>query len=133
MAHSSWGSSPLVSGGRFHKGRFVGRSCTFLTHGGHSAVKRTNRRFEGHPPHRPSVVVQKILDHVETGVTAVYDRDLYDNEKRAAIDAWGRQVDALLLDQPQRHGSWPFSVDQTPTPCASPRAERGLGLLTGGL
>jgi hypothetical protein len=29
----------------------------------------------------PRVVVQKILNHVETGVTAVYDRYSYDNER----------------------------------------------------
>ena len=30
------------------------------------------------------LVVSKILNHVETGVTAVYDRHRYDREKRAA-------------------------------------------------
>jgi len=35
----------------------------------------------------PRVVVQKILNHVETGVTAVYDWYSYDNEKRGALDA----------------------------------------------
>jgi hypothetical protein len=36
----------------------------------------------------PRLVVAKILNHVETGVTAVYDRHSYDQEKRAALDAW---------------------------------------------
>ena len=40
--------------------------------------------------------MQKILNHVETGVTAVYDRYSYDNDKRVALDAWGRQVAAIL-------------------------------------
>ena len=31
----------------------------------------------------PRLVVSKILNHVETGVTAVYDRHGYDLEKRA--------------------------------------------------
>jgi integrase len=44
------------------------------------------------------VVVQKILNHVETGVTAIYDRYSYDNEKRIALDAWGRQVAAMVSD-----------------------------------
>jgi integrase len=47
----------------------------------------------------PRVVVQKILNHVETGVTAVYDRYSYDNEKRVALDAWGRQVAAIVCDE----------------------------------
>ena len=36
----------------------------------------------------PRLVVSKILNHVETGVTAVYDRHSYDLEKRAALDFW---------------------------------------------
>jgi len=34
------------------------------------------------------LVVGKILNHVERGVTAVYDRYSYDREKRAAVDLW---------------------------------------------
>jgi integrase len=34
------------------------------------------------------LVVSKILNHVETGITRVYDRHSYDLEKRQAIDAW---------------------------------------------
>lgn len=34
----------------------------------------------------PRLVVSKILNHVETGVTTVYDRRSYDSEKRAALD-----------------------------------------------
>lgn len=44
------------------------------------------------------VVVQKILNHVESGVTAIYDRHSSDNEKRVALDAWGRQVAAIVLE-----------------------------------
>jgi integrase len=42
----------------------------------------------------PRLVVGKILNHAEGGVTAVYDRHSYDAEKRAALDAW-----ASLLTQ----------------------------------
>jgi len=45
------------------------------------------------------IVVQKILNHVETGVTAVYDRYSYDNEKRVALEAWGRQVAAIVAGE----------------------------------
>ena len=41
------------------------------------------------------LVVSKILNHVEKGVTAVYDRSSYDREKRAALEAWGRRIAAL--------------------------------------
>ena len=37
------------------------------------------------------LVVGKILNHVEAGVTAVYDRH-YDREKREALEAWGRET-----------------------------------------
>jgi integrase len=45
------------------------------------------------------VVVQKILNHVEPGVTAVYGRHSYDHEKRAALQAWGRQVKRILSEK----------------------------------
>lgn len=42
------------------------------------------------------LVVSKILNHVETGVTAVYDRHSYDREKREALDFWGRRLSAIV-------------------------------------
>ena len=46
------------------------------------------------------LVVSKILNHVETGVTKVYDRASYDREKRAALDAWGRRLEAIVSGTP---------------------------------
>jgi integrase len=42
------------------------------------------------------LVVSKILNHVERGVTAVYDRHSYDPEKRQALDSWGRKLQAII-------------------------------------
>jgi hypothetical protein len=42
------------------------------------------------------LVVSKVLNHVETGITSVYDRHSYDAEKRAALDAWARRVDEIV-------------------------------------
>jgi integrase len=56
------------------------------------------------------VVVQKILNHVETGVTAVYDRYSYDNEKRVALEAWGRQVAAVVAGESTAHKVLAFSM-----------------------
>jgi len=42
------------------------------------------------------LVVGKILNHVEPGVTMVYDRYSYDNDKRNALDAWGARLDGIL-------------------------------------
>jgi integrase len=44
----------------------------------------------------PRFVIGKVLNHVEPGVTKVYDRYSYDREKRQALDAWGKQVMALV-------------------------------------
>ncbi|MCG8016993.1 MAG: tyrosine-type recombinase/integrase [Candidatus Thiodiazotropha sp. 'RUGA'] len=43
------------------------------------------------------LVVSKILNHVESGITAVYDRHSYDAEKRNALEAWGRKLDQILI------------------------------------
>ena len=42
------------------------------------------------------LVVGKILNHVEPGVTRVYDRYSYDKDKREALDAWGARVQAII-------------------------------------
>lgn len=44
----------------------------------------------------PRLVVGKVLNHVDAGVTAVYDRHSYDNEKRQALEGLGRRIDSLL-------------------------------------
>jgi integrase len=42
------------------------------------------------------LVVSKLLNHVERGVTAVYDRASYDREKQAALNAWGARLEAIV-------------------------------------
>jgi integrase len=42
------------------------------------------------------LTISKILNHVERGVTRVYDRHSYDPEKRAALDWWGTKLQAIL-------------------------------------
>lgn len=42
------------------------------------------------------LTVSKILNHVEAGVTATYDRHSYDHEKRQALEAWGQRLDEIL-------------------------------------
>jgi hypothetical protein len=50
----------------------------------------------------PRLVVSKILNHVEQGVTAVYDRHSYDAEKRTALNAWGQQLQGILATKPNK-------------------------------
>jgi integrase len=70
-------------------------------------VARSGVKFRGHDLRRtaaslmvgggvPRLVVSKILNHVETGVTAVYDRHSYDPEKRAALDYWGARLEQIV-------------------------------------
>jgi integrase len=42
------------------------------------------------------LVVSKILNHAERGVTSVYDRSSYDREKRQALDSWGRKLQGIV-------------------------------------
>lgn len=42
------------------------------------------------------LTVKKILNQAERDVTAVYDRHSYDPEKRAALVAWGRRLEAIV-------------------------------------
>jgi integrase len=46
------------------------------------------------------LTVSKLLNHVEQGVTAVYDRHSYDQEKQKALKAWARQLDAIVTGKP---------------------------------
>jgi len=41
------------------------------------------------------LVISKILNHAESGITAVYDRHSYDQEKRKALNAWGRKLESI--------------------------------------
>ena len=44
----------------------------------------------------PRLTVSKILNHVEPGVTAVYDRHSYDKEKREALETWSRRLQVII-------------------------------------
>lgn len=42
------------------------------------------------------LVVSKILNHVESGVTAIYDRHGYDAEKKHAMETWGNKLEEII-------------------------------------
>ena len=46
----------------------------------------------------PRLVVSKVLNHAESGITAVYDRHSYDAEKCDALRRWGDKLETLLGD-----------------------------------
>ena len=43
------------------------------------------------------LVIAKVLNHAERGVTAIYDRASYDRQKLEAWKRWGRELQSLLL------------------------------------
>jgi integrase len=45
------------------------------------------------------LTVSKLLNHAESGVTAVYDRHSYDAEKRQALEAWGRRLEKIVTGE----------------------------------
>jgi integrase len=47
----------------------------------------------------PRLTISKILNHVERGVTKVYDRHSYDPEKKAALNWWATKLLAILEDK----------------------------------
>ena len=49
----------------------------------------------------PRLVIGKVLNHAEQGVTAVYDRHSYDAEKREALDIWCRRLKSILAQTPE--------------------------------
>ena len=46
------------------------------------------------------LTVAKILNHAENGVTAIYDRYGYDQEKRHALETWAAHLQGLLSGEP---------------------------------
>lgn len=50
------------------------------------------------------LVVSKILNHKEAGVTQIYDRHSYDFEKRQALDAWAKRLNQIIAEQREPFG-----------------------------
>jgi len=66
--------------------------------------------FRGHDLRRTSassmasagvlrLVIGKVLNHVERGVTAIYDRHGYDAEKRQALEVWDQRLTEILNEE----------------------------------
>lgn len=71
------------------------RNCFAIAHFAAHDLRRTAAS------HMTSVgvarlVVSKILNHVERGVTSTYDRHSYDLEKQHAMNTWDRKLRAIL-------------------------------------
>jgi integrase len=42
------------------------------------------------------IVISKLLNHSEPGITGIYDRHRYEREKRAALDRWGERLTEIV-------------------------------------
>jgi len=56
------------------------------------------------------LVVSKILNHVETGVTAVYNRHGYDAEKCHALEAWSARLEEIVSGKPATSNVVPLAT-----------------------
>ena len=54
------------------------------------------------------------LNHAERDVTAVYDRHSHDPEKRPALEAWGRRLEAIISGTVGKAVSWPSPRQAAP-------------------
>jgi integrase len=51
----------------------------------------------------PRLVISKILNHKEAGITHIYERHSYDDEKRDALERWARRLEEIVGNgQPDR-------------------------------
>ena len=50
----------------------------------------------------PRVIIGKVLNHAESGVTAVYDRHSYDREKREALALWAEELRQIVEEGPAK-------------------------------
>jgi len=51
----------------------------------------------------PRLVVSKILNHSDNGITAIYDRHSYDEEKRLALASWDRKLNEIINEGETRN------------------------------
>ena len=58
----------------------------------------------------PRLTISKILNHVESGVTAVYDRHSYDAEKQTALTWWDATLAAIVAKKDASPGASRNSV-----------------------
>lgn len=91
----------------FPSPRKKGKPITAVQKATERIAKRSGVAFTAHDLRRTAashitgmgisrLVVSKILNHAESGITAVYDRHSYDREKRAALVRWSDHLVEML-------------------------------------
>lgn len=59
----------------------------------------------------PRLVVSKILNHVEQGITRVYDRHSYDKEKKEALERWDRLLHDIVTIKCYKMSVLPIKIE----------------------
>ena len=57
----------------------------------------------------PRFVVARVLGHINGSVTGIYDRYEYLDEKRVALDTWGRVLTGIVANEPETSSVVPFT------------------------
>ncbi len=65
------------------------------------------------------VVISKILNHAEQGVTSIYDRHQYDDAKRRALDLWGERLATLIESKKRGDAESPLASERRMTESTS--------------
>lgn len=103
-----------------------GRHIEFLVQAAHRIRKRSGVDFVPHDLRRTAasrmtgdlrisrLTVGKILNHVETGVTSVYDRHSYDAEKRQALESWSHRLREILAGDTAKESNVVRLTDTAP-------------------
>jgi integrase len=60
------------------------------------------------------VVISKILNHSEGGVTSIYDRHARDDEKRLALERWGQRLQEIVEGQEHTTNVVAFTAATSP-------------------
>lgn len=50
----------------------------------------------------PRVIVARVMNHADKSITQVYDRHVYAEEMRVALETWGRKLAALAAEEEER-------------------------------
>jgi len=64
----------------------------------------------------PRLVVSKILNHVDSSITSIYDRHSYDAEKKHALESWGKKLKQLIDTTENTDNAVDFSAAQAQRP-----------------
>ena len=59
-------------------------------------------------------LISRILNHVDTGVTAVYNRHSYDAEKRDALETWEKKLLEIVGAPPDQPTPEPKEESRNP-------------------